>query len=89
MDIVSRWFNEAVDVVDSKGAVIKSLDFYANYREYAMQTGHRPKGMRIWTQEMRSKGHEARKSNGVMKFIGYSLKTGEQWPEAIEVEKVK
>ena len=89
MDIVSRWFNESVDVVDSKGVVIKSLDFYANYREYAMQTGHRPKGMRIWTQEMRSKGHEARKSNGVMKFIGYSLKTGEQWPEAIEVEKVK
>jgi putative DNA primase/helicase len=79
MDIVGKWLEECVEV--DKNSVInpRSQDLYTHYREYAIQSGHKPKGLRIWSQELRTKGLVAYKTSGVMKFKGIRIKEPESW----------
>jgi len=89
MDIVGKWLEECVETEVGVTIPIKSTDLYASYREYAIQSGHKPKGQRIWIQEMKSKGFNSYKSNGTMKYRGLSLRTGTEWPLTIEMKEEK
>jgi len=96
MDMVGKWMEECLDIDDGVRVPIKTTELYANYREYVAQYNHRPKGNRIWTQELRSKGHVSRKTNGYYVFDRIAIRPygavyvdKKDWPEAIEIKETK
>lgn len=95
MDIVGKWLEECVEVNKDSPVVTRKQELYTHYREYAIQSGHKPKGMRIWSQELEIKGIKDYKSVGVMKYRGVSIRpadmwvTAKDWPETVEAKEIK
>lgn len=92
MDVVGRWLRENWEILDGPEAeryLLTSVELYSDYKEYATSSGHRPKGSRIWTQEMKSKGLETKKVNGgVMRFVGYRRRDVNNWIPETKEEKL-